>query len=268
MRGAAAGVLLALAVAGAAAAITPPLRVCADPNNLPFSNARGEGFENRLAELIAGELGTRVEYTWWAQRRGFVRNTLGAGTCDVMLGVPAGWDAVLATRPYYRSTYVFAWRRDRRLDVRSLDDPRLHTLRVGVQLIGDNGVNTPPAHALSGRGIVANVRGYSVYGDHASPNPTARILEALAASEIDVALVWGPLAAYFAERLPAPLDWAPVTPAAEPPALRFTFAVAAGVRKGDVALRDRVQSALDRRADDVRAILDAYAVPRAEDAGP
>jgi mxaJ protein len=258
------GVLLvALALAGAAdAAETPPLRVCADPNNLPFSNARGEGFENRLAELVASELGTRVEYTWWAQRRGFVRNTLKAGTCDVMLGVPAGWDPVLATRPYYRSTYVFVWRRDRGLDVRSLDDPRLRALRVGVQLIGDNGINTPPAHALARRGIVANVRGYSVYGDYALPNPTARILEALAAGEIDVAVVWGPLAAYFAERLAAPLEWAPVTPAADPPALRFTFAIAAGVRKDDSALRDRVQAALDRRADDVRAILEAYAVPR------
>jgi quinoprotein dehydrogenase-associated probable ABC transporter substrate-binding protein len=264
MRQALAVALIALALTGAAPATgTPPLRVCADPNNLPFSNVRGEGFENRLAELLAGELGTRVEYTWWAQRRGFVRNTLKAGTCDVMLGVPAGWDPVLATRPYYRSTYVFAWRRDRALGIRSLDDPRLRTLRVGVQLVGDNGINTPPAHALARRGIVDNVRGYSVYGDYAAPHPTARILEALVAGDIDVALVWGPLAGFFASRLAAPLDWAPVSPQSEPP-LRFTFAIAVGVRKDDVALRDRVQTALDHRAGDVRAILDAYAVPRAE----
>ena len=257
-------VLVALALAGAApAAGTPPLRVCADPNNLPFSNARGEGFENRLAELLAGELGARVQYTWWAQRRGFVRNTLGAGACDVVLGVPAGWDPVLATRPYYRSTYVFAWRRDRALDVHSLDDPRLRTLRVGVQLVGDNGINTPPAHALARRGIVDNVRGYSVYGDYAGPHPTAAILDALVAGDIDVAVVWGPLAGFFASRLGAPLDWAPVTPESEPP-LRFTFAIAVGVRRDDVALRARLQAALDRRAAAVRAILDAYAVPRAE----
>jgi len=256
-----AGALLALLLLGAAPA-PAPLRVCADPNNLPFSNARGEGFENRIAELLARELGTRVEYTWWAQRRGLVRHTLAAGACDLLVGVPAGWDPVLATRPYYRSTYVFAWRRDRALDVRSLDDPRLRTLRVGVQLIGDNGVNTPPAHALARRGIVQNVRGYPIYGDYARPSPAAPILHAVADDEIDVAVVWGPLAGYFADRLTTPLAFAPVTPAIDPPGLRFTFAMAAGVRKGDTPLRDRLQAALDRRADDVRAILDAYAVPR------
>lgn len=255
--------LLGVALAGAApVAGAPVLRVCADPNNLPFSNARGEGFENRLAELLARELGMHVEYTWWAQRRGFVRHTLGAGTCDLVVGVPAGWDPVLATRPYYRSTYVFVWRRDRALDVRSLDDPRLRRLGVGVQLIGDNGVNTPPAHALAARGIVDNVRGYSVYGDYAAPSPSAAILHGVARGEVDVAVVWGPLAAYFADRVSPPLEWAPVAPAAEAPALRFTFAIAAGVRKDAAALRDRVQEALDRRAGDVQAILDAYAVPR------
>ena len=258
-----AGALLALLLLGAAPA-PAPLRVCADPNNLPFSNARGEGFENRIAELLARELDTRVEYTWWAQRRGLVRHTLAAGACDLLVGVPAGWDPVLATRPYYRSTYVFAWRRDRALDVRSLDDPRLRTLRVGVQLIGDNGVNTPPAHALARRGIVHNIRGYPVYGDYERPSPGARILRAVADDEIDVAVVWGPLAGYFADRLTTPLTYAPVTPSLDPPALRFTFAMAAGVRKRDTALRDRLQAALDRRADEVRTILDAYAVPRVE----
>jgi quinoprotein dehydrogenase-associated probable ABC transporter substrate-binding protein len=265
------GVLLGVLLLGAGPApppplpaTPPPLRVCADPNNLPFSNARGEGFDNRLAELLARELGTRVEYTWWAQRRGLVRNTLKAGACDVLLDIPAGWDPVLATRPYYRSTYVFAWRRGRALDVSSLDDPRLHTLKIGVQLVGDNGVNTPPAHALARRGIVDNVRGFPVYGDYGRANPGAHILEALAAGEIDVAIVWGPLAGYFADRLASPLAWAAVSPAIDPPALRFTFAMAAGVRKNDAALRDRLQAALDRRAGDVRAILDAYAVPRVE----
>jgi mxaJ protein len=255
--------LLALLLLGAAPQ-TPPLRVCADPNNLPFSDARGGGFDNRIAELLAHELGTRVEYTWWAQRRGLVRHTLGAGACDVLLGVPAGWDPVLATRPYYRSTYVFAWRRDRALDLRTFDDPRLRTLTIGVQLVGDNGMNTPPAHALGRRGIVDNVRGYPVYGDYGRPHPAAQILDALVAGDIDVAIVWGPLAGYFGDRLAAPLALAPVTPAAEPPGLSFTFAMAAGVRKEDTALRDRLQAALDRRAADVRAILDAYAVPRAE----
>jgi len=256
-------VMLAPARLAQALAESPsPLRVCADPNNLPFSSIDGDGFENRIAAVLARELGTRVEYTWWAQRRGLVRNTLGARACDVLIGVPAGWDAVLATRPYYRSTYVFAWRRDRALDVRGLDDPRLSTLRVGVPLIGDNGVNAPPAHALARRGIVDNVRGYPVYGDYSRPHPTAQILDAVVAGDIDVAVVWGPLAGFFADRLAAPLAFAPVTPAVDPPALAFSFAIAAGVRRDDAALRDRLQAALDRRATEIQAILDAYAVPR------
>jgi mxaJ protein len=123
------------------------LRVCADPNDLPFSSARGEGFENALAELVAGELGKTVAYTWWAQRRGFIRNTLNAGACDVIMGVPT-LDMIATTRPYHRSTYVFVSRKDRALDFSSMEAPELRTLRVGVHLIGDDGANTPPAHAL------------------------------------------------------------------------------------------------------------------------
>src|SRR4026209_2478449 len=118
---------------------SPPLRVCSDPNNLPFSNAKGEGFENRIAELVARDLDASVRYTWWAQRRGFFRSTLRAGTCDVVIGMPSTLEMAAATRPYYRSTYVFVTRQDRGLDVRSFDDPRLKTVRIGVQIVGDDG---------------------------------------------------------------------------------------------------------------------------------
>ena len=141
-------------------------RVCADPNNLPFSNSEGTGFENKLAELIAQDLGQHVVYTWWAQRRGFIRNTLKAGSCDVVMGVPARLDMVETTRPYYGSTYVFLSRADRHYDLHSLKDPRLHNLAIGVQLIGDDGYNTPPAHALGEQGIITNLVGYTVYGDY------------------------------------------------------------------------------------------------------
>src|SRR6188472_3799180 len=146
------------------------LRVCADPNNLPFSNERGEGFENKLAEMIAHDLGTHVEYTWWAQRRGFMRSTLNAGACDVVMGYPHDAELAATTKPYYRSAYVFVTRRTRKLNVSSFNDPRLRKLRIGVQLIGDDGANTPPAHALSRRGIIGNVRGYMIYGDYAEKN--------------------------------------------------------------------------------------------------
>lgn len=244
------------------------LRVCADPNSLPASDERREGYENRIAELLAADLGARVEYVWWAQRRGFVRNTLKAGLCDVIMGVPVGFDPLLTTRAYYRSTYVFVWRRDRALNVRSMDDPRLKSLTVGVQLVGDDGINTPPAHALARRAIVENVRGFTVFGDYTLPTPQSEILQAVADGRVDVATVWGPLAAYFADRLTKPLSFAAILPPDDPPGLRFTFAMAVGVRKDDVALRDRLQAALDRRAADVQAILDAYHVPRVEASPP
>jgi len=240
------------------------LRVCADPNNLPFSNARGEGFENRIAEVLGHELGTTLRYTWWAQRRGFLRNTLAARACDVVLGLPQGSERVALTRPYYRSTYVFAWRRAEGPAVRSLEDPALRTVRVGVQLVGADATNTPPAHALARRGIIANVRGYTVYGDYADATPAAGVLTALAHREIDVALAWGPLAGWLAPRLGADLELAPVTPALDPSGLPFTFAIAAAVRPDDGALRDRLDAALGARRAEINAILDAYHVPRVE----
>ena len=175
---------------GALPANARELRVYADPNNLPFSNAAREGFENKIVDLIAQDLGATVAYTWWAQRRGFVRNTLKAGLCDLVPGTPSNIEMMGTTRPYYRSVYVFVTRADAPA-VTSLDDPALRQGKVGVHLIGDDGFNTPPAHALSRRGIVETVRGYSIYGDYAKPNPPARIVEAVASGEIDVAVVWG-----------------------------------------------------------------------------
>ena len=242
------------------------LRVCADPNNLPFSNERGEGFENRLAALVARELGARVEYTWWAQRRGFVRNTLRAGTCDVLMGVPTSWELVLATRPYYRSTYVFVRRADAAFDVRSFDDSVLRRLRIGVQLVGDDYTNTPPAHALGRRGFVENLRGYPIADDYARPNPPARILDALLAGEVDVAVVWGPLAGWYARRSPVPLVLTPVSPQIDVPFLPFVFDIAMGVRRDDPALRAELDRVVTARRAEIDALLAEYGVPRAEPA--
>jgi quinoprotein dehydrogenase-associated probable ABC transporter substrate-binding protein len=247
-----------------ACAPKPALRVCADPNNLPFSNERGEGFENRLAEMIARDAGARVEYTWWAQRRGFVRNTLRAGECDVLLGVPTEFEMAQTTSPYYRSTYVFASRRDRHLQLHSLDDPRLKALRVGVQMIGDDFSNSPPAHALSARGIVRNVVGFSVVGDYRQPNPPARILDAVASGEIDAALVWGPLAGYFATREAAPLDIAPITPQADSQSRRFVFDISMAVRRGDKARLQMLDTFIVQRRAAIDRLLADYGVPRAD----
>src|SRR4051812_7677072 len=166
--GVAAALMLAASVivsaTRAGAQVTPSpfrvLRVCSDPNNLPYSNEKQEGFENRIAELVARELNAELRYTWWAQRRGYIRNTIRAGLCDVYIGMPTGLDMLLLTRPYYRSTYAFVTRRAGP-HIASFDDPRLKRLRVGVQIIGDDYANAPPADALAHRGIVKNVRGYS-----------------------------------------------------------------------------------------------------------
>lgn len=237
------------------------LRVCADPNNLPFSDSTGAGFENRLATLVAGEMRATVAYTWWAQRRGFVRNTLNAHECDVVMGVPTNFELTAVTRPYYRSSYVFVSRRDRRLGIRSLDDPALKHLTVGVQLVGDDYANTPPAHALARRGIVQNVRGYQVQGDYRLPSPPARIVDAVANGDVDIAVAWGPLAGYFASRERVPLDIVPVSPEMDPPALPFVFDISMGVRRADRPLRDTLNAILVRRRASIDSLLRAYGVP-------
>ncbi|MGO4570694.1 substrate-binding domain-containing protein [Microvirga sp. 2TAF3] len=237
------------------------LRVCADPNNLPFSNEAREGFENKIVDLIAHELNAEVRYTWWAQRRGFLRNTLNAGLCDLVPGLPANLESVRTTAPYYRPSYVFVTRADGP-DVSSLNDPILRQVKVGVHLIGDDGSNTPPAHALSRRGIVDNVRGYTIYGDYNQPNPPARILDALAAGEIDIAIVWGAMGGYFAQHESVPLKVAPVKPAFDGPQLPMVFDISMAVRKEDEALRQEIDAALSRRRADIDAILAAYGVPR------
>lgn len=248
-----------------AATPTPaPLRVCADPNNLPFSNAQGQGFENRIAQLIGRDLNRPVAYTWWAQRRGFVRNTLNANTCDLVIGTAAGMDLLATTRPYYRSSYVFVSRRDRHLNVTSFDDPRLARMRIGVQLIGDDFSNTPPAHALARRGMTRNLVGYTLYGDYSQPNPPARIVDAVASGAVDIAVVWGPLAGYFAPRERVPLTLTPVSPRIDLPYLPFVFDIAMGVRRADTTFRNTLNDLIARRRTGIDSILTAYHVPRVD----
>jgi mxaJ protein len=256
--------MLALALA-AAPVSARELRVCADPNNLPFSNRAREGFENRLVDIVAADLGATVTYVWWAQRRGNVRETLKEGLCDLIPGVASSLEMLATTRPYYRSTYVAATRADRHLELSSFNDPRLKDLRIGVQMIGDDGSNTPLAHALARRGIVDNVRGYMVYGDYAAPPPQADILAAVASGEIDVAFVWGPVAAYFAGRESVPLTLAPVEPRFDGPQYPMVFDVSMGVRKDDLKLRREIDAVLARRRPEIEALLDDYGVPRLGD---
>lgn len=237
------------------------LTVCADPNNLPFSNRAGQGFENKLAELIARDRHARLDYVWWAQRRGYVRNTLNARKCDLWPGVASTVEMLASSRPYYRSSYVFVTRERDALHGLTLDDPRLRRLTLGVQLVGDDGSNTPPAHALARRNLVANVRGYMLYGDYGRPNPAAAIVEAVAKGEIDAGLVWGPLAGYFARRAALPLRLEPVTPWLDEARLPMVYDISVGVQRGNLALLREVDTILAAHRAEIQALLQRYGVP-------
>lgn len=258
-----AAAVLILSTAGIASGTAEgrTLRVCADPNNLPFSNAKQQGFENELAELVAEDLDAGLEYFWWPQRRGFLRKTLKAGECDIVMGVPQDYEMLATSQPYYKSTYVFVSRADRDIDVHSMQDPRLEDLKIGVNLIGDDGNNTPPAHALSNQGLQDNLAGFMIYGDYSDPAPLAQTVRAVADGEIDLAAIWGPTAGYFAQRSQVPLHIAPVTDTEAFRNLRFAFAISMGVRKGEDAFLGEINQIIERRQGEIENILKDYSVP-------
>jgi mxaJ protein len=247
------------AICGMAAAADGDIRLCADPHNLPYSSENGAGFENRIAGLVAREIGARIVPVWLPQGRGYVRKTLNAGLCDVIAGVPQDFEAVRATAPYYRSSYVFV---SRAADAYSgFDDPRLAKARIGVQLVGDEA--TPPAHVLAARGLTDNVAGYPIYGERPQ---VQRMIDDVASGAIDVALAWGPPAGYFASLSRAPLHVAIADAPPEAARLPFAFSIAMGVRKNDAALQQRIDAALARLRPSIDAILTEYHVPRVNSA--
>jgi mxaJ protein len=237
------------------------LRVCSDPNNMPFSNRQGQGFENRIASLVASRLGEQLEYTWWAERKSFVKNSLGEGLCDVVIGIPSALDSAEVTRPYYRSSYVFLARRDRNLHVSSLLDPRLSNWKIGMQIVGED--YAPPAFLLAQRGITQSIVGFSLFGEYGELNPAHKIVDAVDQGEIDVAIVWGPLAGYFAKSARNPMDIVPVSPAAFRGA-PFTYGISMGVRKGDDALKGRLDQVIESESAAIQQILTQYGVPQVQ----
>ena len=259
--------VLAIPISVGTSSAPRELRVCADPNNLPFSNEKLEGFENKLADLIAADLRATVKYAWFRQRRGFVRRGLKANECDVVMGIPSASEMVLATRRYYGSSYVFVYRKRANLQLRSFDDPALRELKIGLHAIGEDGANPPPAHALARRGIVGNVFGFKMWDVDSVENPQGQIINAVATGEIDVAIVWGPLGGYFAKRQKENLEVVPVSPSIEPNGIPFVFDIAMGVRPGETALKAELDEILHRRRGDVQRILDQYGVPRVDAGG-
>ena len=242
----------------------PAFRVCADPENMPFSNQKQEGFENKIADLVAKELGEPTRYIWWGQRRGFIRNTMNAtleeGRCDVVIAVPKEYDLVRTTKPYFRSTYVFVYPRDKGPKITSLDDPILKKVKIGVHLLGNDYENPPPVHELSKRGVVGNLVGFTTF--YSAENPPSAIIDAVAGGKVDVAIVWGPAAGYYVQRQRVPLVMVPVPSA--PGDLPFAFDMSMGVKPGNTALLTTLEKVLDSRRADIMKILKEYNVPLVE----
>jgi mxaJ protein len=240
-----ASIVLIFALAAQAAA-AEPLRVCAEPDNLPFSDNGGRGFEIETAGLLAADLGRSLQVIYVAQRTpDFLRTTINAGVCDALMGIPAGFDRLMTTRPWYRSSYVSVSRRQEP-HVVSFDDARLRTLAIGVA-----GRGTPPALALARHGVLDNVRTYSLF-------EARRLVKEVDAGAIDVAFVWGPFAGWEAAQAGQPLNLVPV-PADGPQPLAFEIAV--GVRKGNEPLRDALDGALSRNQRAIADILARWHVP-------
>jgi mxaJ protein len=254
---------IVLCLCGLSASAAPPLRVCADPNNLPYSDQQEKGFENQLATMIANDLGVQLVYTWFPQRGSFFRKTLDAFKCDVVMGVPSGMPGIDTTQPYYRSGYVFVSQRDRKLDIASLDDPRLHQLRIGIHNLGDTDREAPPVHALISRGVVSNLVGYNIFGSTLDEtDPSSDLIKAVEKGEIDLALVWGPIAGYFAQLSPVPLVVSPIESDPSNPNLPLSFDIAAGVRKQDGILKQELDSELQRRGPEIQHLLTSYGIPQ------
>jgi mxaJ protein len=253
-----ASIALIAAASAAGAAEATPFRVCVEPDNLPFSDAQGNGFENKIAQVIAADLGRPLLLVPIAQRGpGFLRQTLGAGRCDALLAMPEGADDVLVTEPYYASGWVFVSRADRGLEIHSFDDPRLRNLRIGVPVVGD-GSDTPPLMALGARGLIDGLKRYSLSGEPGEPY-AARMVRDLMAGRIDLALIWGPAAGYFVAREGGKLALR-LGPAAEH-GITFQRAIGIAVAERNTGLRDTLNAALRHRRGEIGRILAAYHVP-------
>ena len=229
------------------------LRICADPHNLPFSNDKGEGFENKIAELLASEMKVPVHYTFYPQSIGFLRNTLAARRCDLVMGMPSGNDLVLSTNPYYRSAYAIVSRADRNISIDRLDDPSLKTMHIGLI------AGTPPATLISDQGLLENVRPYPLVVDTRYDAPGKQMLDDIAKGEIDVGILWGPIAGYFAKQQNPPLKVVPLVH--ERPGSFMDFWISMGVRTNVTQWKHDLNELIQRKRPEIEAILKDFGVP-------
>jgi quinoprotein dehydrogenase-associated probable ABC transporter substrate-binding protein len=264
MRRIAAAALLALAAVPANAQVADlvdrtAFRVCADPANLPLSAEDGSGFENRIADLMAGALDVPVQYTWFPQVIGFVRQTLGAGKCDVVMGYAQGDELVLNTNHYYTSTHVIVVRADGDLaGVDSLEDPRLRGKKIGVV------AGSPPASHVARLGLMKDARPYDLMVDRRVENPAGQMLADVEAGTTDAALMWGPIAGPLVKNDPA-LKATPLVREQVPP--RLVYRITMGVRAGEDVWKRELNSLIRREQPQIDAILRDVGVPILDDFG-
>jgi quinoprotein dehydrogenase-associated probable ABC transporter substrate-binding protein len=235
------------------------LKVCADPNNLPFSDQKKEGFENKIADVMGAALGLKVEYTWFPQIIGFVRNTLQAYRCDVVMGTVAGDEIMQTTNPYYFTTYVMVYRSDKGLAIDGVQDPKLASLRLGVVSA------TPPSDLLVRHDLMAHAKPYQLTVDTRAESPTHQMILDLMNGTIDVGFLWGPIAGYYRKHDKLPLTLAPL--ADEPGAPRMKYHIAVGVRANEPEWRRQINAVIVKQQWPITAILRDYGVPLLDEEG-
>ena len=230
------------------------LRVCADPRNLPFSNEKGEGFENKLAELFAEKLQKKLDYVYFPQATGFVRMTLGAHRCDVIMGFPQGDELVQGTNPYYRTAYALVAKTGSALeDVASLGDERLKGKHLGIV------AGTPPATNIAANGLMSNAKPYPLMIDTRIDSSAAAMINDLMAGDIDVGVLWGPMAGYYAKQAKPPLHVTPLVKETSGP--RLAYRIGMGVRPGDQNWKRLLNRLIQENQPAINKILLDYGVP-------
>jgi quinoprotein dehydrogenase-associated probable ABC transporter substrate-binding protein len=234
------------------------LRVCADPHNMPFSNESREGFENKIAELVAKKLDKTLAYAWYPQSVGFIRNTLNAHRCDVVMGFPQGGELAQSTNPYYRTAYALVFKHGNGLDpVEKLSDERLKGRRIGIV------AGTPPATYLAMGGLMGNAKGYPLVVDTRVDSSAEAMLKDLAAGEIDAGVLWGPMAGYHAKALGADVAVVPLTKETGGP--RLAYRIAMGVRPSDQDWKRQLDRLIRENQPEINSILSSYGVPLLDD---
>ena len=229
-------------------------RVCADPHNMPFSTDKGEGFENKLAELFADKLGKGLAYAWYPQATGFVRNTLAAHKCDVMMGAPQGDDLVQVTNPYYRTAYALVFKRGNGLDgIDTLEDARLKGKRIGIV------AGTPPGTNMAANGLMAKAKPYPLVIDTRVDSSAVAMMNDLAAGEIDAGILWGPMAGYYARQASAPMTVVPLVKETTGP--RLVYRIAMGVRFADQDWKRQLNRLIAENQGAINKVLLGYGVP-------